>query len=523
MPRDGSLPEPQLILGNGPPRVDTRNLAAVSGRRPWHVKHAVDKVLEDHPELTPCVIPGTFKHKGRICQRYEIGRPALAAVFGHLNNLPGRWDKKACFARYERLFTDAEFPYPVVAFVRWLRGEGATVELRDGVHRLCMPEERQSAVITAQVKADYLRMRDDIRAYLQTLPLDVPEPEAPEPALPNLPPDPPEEGDDVPDEDEDVEIEEPPEPEPGPEVDPAQEDLGLRGRAVVSLPFVNGAKRYPVRGAWINGEPWVVGVDVSRAMEYTNPQKAIRDHCRRYSTLEDLCGEGKVNETFTSLHPHTLMIPESDVFRLIMRSDKPQADEFQDFVCGTVLPQIRKTGRYDPNPALTIDSLVNNPDAMLSLIAGYAGANKQLRAELTVSRQETEEERAARLQAEERNAELEPKADGYDALVSAEGHINLTITAKHLGKGRNWLIGWMIDNKYLYPLTDGKGTKVPYQKWVDKGFFTVRSEVRETIEGKPYHMTQSYLTPLGLAHFKTMFGVGDDWLPHFDFDPNKKH
>ena len=41
-------------------------------------------------------------------------------------------------------------------------------------------------------------------------------------------------------------------------------------------------------------------------------------------------------------------ISELNLYRLIMRSNKPQAEPFQDWVCGEVLPQIRKTGGYIP-------------------------------------------------------------------------------------------------------------------------------------------------------------------------------
>ena len=39
-------------------------------------------------------------------------------------------------------------------------------------------------------------------------------------------------------------------------------------------------------------------------------------------------------------------ISEQNLYKVIMRSDKPQAEPFQDWVCGEVLPTIRKTGGY---------------------------------------------------------------------------------------------------------------------------------------------------------------------------------
>ena len=37
-------------------------------------------------------------------------------------------------------------------------------------------------------------------------------------------------------------------------------------------------------------------------------------------------------------------VNEKNLYKVIMRSDKPQAEQFQDWVCGEVLPSIRKHG-----------------------------------------------------------------------------------------------------------------------------------------------------------------------------------
>lgn len=41
-----------------------------------------------------------------------------------------------------------------------------------------------------------------------------------------------------------------------------------------------------------------------------------------------------------------IFVNEQNLYKVIMRSDKPQAEPFQDWVCGEVLPSIRKTGGY---------------------------------------------------------------------------------------------------------------------------------------------------------------------------------
>lgn len=95
-----------------------------------------------------------------------------------------------------------------------------------------------------------------------------------------------------------------------------------------------------VRGIEIDGDPWLVGKDVAIVLEYSNPQKAIRDHVDE----EDRRGERIV-------HPsggpqETTVINESGIYSLIFGSKLPKAKEFKRWVTSEVLPAIRKTGTY---------------------------------------------------------------------------------------------------------------------------------------------------------------------------------
>ncbi|WP_370637785.1 Bro-N domain-containing protein [Pseudochrobactrum sp. XF203] len=50
---------------------------------------------------------------------------------------------------------------------------------------------------------------------------------------------------------------------------------------------------------------------------------------------------------------HYALISESGLYKLIMRSDKPEARGFQNWVTREVLPTIRKTGSYSVNKEST--------------------------------------------------------------------------------------------------------------------------------------------------------------------------
>lgn len=86
--------------------------------------------------------------------------------------------------------------------------------------------------------------------------------------------------------------------------------------------------------------PMFSAIDVAKSLGYSDPDKAIRTHCKKSSSMFVLHGDGKPGGTSMKF------IPESDIFRLVMSSKLPEAEKFQDWVFEEVLPSIRKTGGY---------------------------------------------------------------------------------------------------------------------------------------------------------------------------------
>lgn len=96
------------------------------------------------------------------------------------------------------------------------------------------------------------------------------------------------------------------------------------------------------------------GGDVCRILGYARPNDAITSHCKRAKIL-------KHGETpYLEIGPRgALFIPESDVYRLVMRSNMPHAERFQTWVCEEVIPSLRKTGRYQIGaPAAQVPAMV---------------------------------------------------------------------------------------------------------------------------------------------------------------------
>ena len=94
-----------------------------------------------------------------------------------------------------------------------------------------------------------------------------------------------------------------------------------------------------------SGAPWWVLKDLCAALSLSNPSKAA-------SRLKP--GEtSTLTQSYSGGSTQLLLVNESGLYRLIMRSDKPDAERFQQWVFSEVLPAIRKTGRYEVPQAST--------------------------------------------------------------------------------------------------------------------------------------------------------------------------
>lgn len=87
-----------------------------------------------------------------------------------------------------------------------------------------------------------------------------------------------------------------------------------------------------------DGTPLFCGKDVCDILGYTNANKAMGDHCKGVTKRYPLQTAGGVQEA--------RFLTEPDLYRLIVSSQLPAAQEFEKWVFEDVLPTIRKTGQY---------------------------------------------------------------------------------------------------------------------------------------------------------------------------------
>lgn len=96
---------------------------------------------------------------------------------------------------------------------------------------------------------------------------------------------------------------------------------------------------------------WFVADDIVKVLGYKkDTATVIKQHCHKVYDSKDLDG---TNELAKKLVIDTkggkqamIAISEPDVYRLIMRSNMPEARNFERWVVEDVLPSIRKTGKY---------------------------------------------------------------------------------------------------------------------------------------------------------------------------------
>lgn len=184
-----------------------------------------------------------------------------------------------------------------------------------------------------------------------------------------------------------------------------------------------------------------------------------------------------------------MFINEQNLYRVIMRSDKPQAEPFQDWVCGEVLPSIRRHGAYMTDEI--IERTLTDPDYLIRLATELKNEKqKRLAAEHTVEKQTKQ------------LTEQQPKVEYYDAVTESEGSESFKVVAQSLKEkvlrvpkfGQNKLVSILREMKIIY----GKGDSIyAYQKYVNDGCFEVVNYPFSDKNGRPHIGHKTLVTQRG--------------------------
>ena len=178
-----------------------------------------------------------------------------------------------------------------------------------------------------------------------------------------------------------------------------------------------------------NGEPLFCATDVARDLGYAKPQDAILKHCKSAGVA--IRGVGvqtgvKADGTPAIQNVQMKFITEGNLYRLIARSNLPEAEKFESWIFDEVVPQVRKTGGYIP---------VSTEDTEQEILAkAVLISNKTI--EHQKQRIQMLEGKNALL--EQENKELAPKAQYTDQVLQAKETYTHSEMAKELNF-RSWV------------------------------------------------------------------------------------
>lgn len=231
-----------------------------------------------------------------------------------------------------------------------------------------------------------------------------------------------------------------------------------------------------VRTTEINGTIYFAGTDVAKALGYSKPQDAISRHCR-HSVKHGVTVT--VSNQYTQSGTKVVemsFIPESDLYRLIMRSQLESAEKFEEWVTADVLPSIRKTGKYE---------MVHKQDS-------YQISDPIKRAERWI-----EEQREKQL-LEQKVQEQKPKADYFDSLIDNRLLTTFRDAAKEFHIPPKAFTKWLTENGYIY--RDRHNIIKPYEPYRKAGLF----QMKDFSTPFGYSNVQTYITVKGKETFRLL-------------------
>lgn len=205
-----------------------------------------------------------------------------------------------------------------------------------------------------------------------------------------------------------------------------------------------------VRSLVINGEPWLVGKDVTKALGYDNPSKAIRDHVEEEDKRVGVQNVTPYIIDSLGRKQHPTFINESGLYALVFGSKLPSAKKFKRWVTSEVLPALRKTGQYQVKELSGQELMAK---ALIEAQSVLAAKDKQIE-------------------------EMKPKALFADAVATSHTSILVGELAKILKQngidmGQKRLFAWLREKGYLIK-RQGTDYNMPTQKAMELGLFEIK-------------------------------------------------
>lgn len=247
-----------------------------------------------------------------------------------------------------------------------------------------------------------------------------------------------------------------------------------------------------IRTILIDGTIYFAGIDVAKALGYSNTRDAISRHCRGVVKHDVVVQTTSRYGKTINQRVEMSYITEGDIYRLIMRSQLPSAERFESWVCDEVIPSIRKNGGYiSRQETMTDDELLEKA--------------------LLVAKKKIEERNKIIIEQNNKIQELTPKGAYFDAICDSRLLTNFRDAAKEIGMSQSQFTGYLKSNGYVYATS--KGELRPTEAYRSNGLFQMKSYINPF---NGFSGIRTYLTPKGVQYFKLMIeekGIIPNALP----------
>lgn len=242
-----------------------------------------------------------------------------------------------------------------------------------------------------------------------------------------------------------------------------------------------------VRTTVIDDEPYFSLNDVCSILEIKNTRDAkSRLNPKGVATTDILTNGGPQQANF---------INESNLYKLVFQSRKPEAERFADWVTSEVLPAIRKHGAYMTDGV--IERTLTDPDYLIMLATNL------------------KEEKVKRALAEAVNERNKPKVLFADTVSASKRSCLMGELAKMISQeairqgkldkkiGQNKLFAWMRNKGYL--CKGGERRNQPKQAYIEQGLFEMKKGSYINSDGVSIITTTPKVTGKGQIYFVNKF------------------
>ena len=192
-----------------------------------------------------------------------------------------------------------------------------------------------------------------------------------------------------------------------------------------------------IRAKSINDEPYLCLVDICKILEISNASQ-LKSRLNKDGVI--------ISEVIDSLgrSQEATFINESNLYKVIFQSRKPEAEKFTEWVTSEVLPSIRKNGGYiQGQEELSDEELISKA----LLVAGRKIAEKEKM--LSIKEAEIQE--------------MKPKVTYYDQILQNKSTITITSIAKDYGMSAIEMNQWLHELGIQYKQSQQWFLYAPYQ------------------------------------------------------------